>query len=108
MSAKKIIDFDFTLTDYCLKLNKYVRLSSDCGPCLDTYFMETRYGLSTREINLYHELTTDSWSGDIIEFGEWRELEWYEVEQVKLFLEEKGYLSDEGHNTDDTQQSIGQ
>lgn len=103
-----MVNFDFTLTDYCLKLDQYVRLYSDCSPYLDTYFMETHYGLSTREIILYHELTTDSWSGDIIEFGEWRDLEWYEVEQVKLFLEEKGYLSDEGRNTDDTQQPVGQ
>ena len=103
-----MVNFDFTLTDYCLKLNMYVRMYSDCNACIDTYFMETHYGLSTREISLYHELTTDSWSGDIIEFGEWRDLEWYEVEQVKSFLEEKGYLSDEGCDVNDTQQSVRQ
>ena len=103
-----MVNFDFTITDYCLKLNTYARLYSDCSPYLDTYFMETHYGLSTREISLYHELTTDSWSGDIIEFGEWRDLEWYEVEQVKSFLEEKGYLSDEGCDVNYTQQSVRQ
>ena len=103
-----MVNFDFTLTDYCLKLNMYVRMYSDCNAWIDTYFMETHYGLSTREISLYHELTTDSWSGDIIEFGEWRDLEWYEVEQVRLFLEEKGYLSDEGCDINNTQQSVRQ
>lgn len=107
MPVKKFIDFDFALAN-CLKLNEYVRFYSDCSPYLDTYFMETYYGLSTREITLYHELATDSWFGNIIRFGEWEELEWYEVEQVKLFLKEKGYLSNEGCNINDTQQPVGQ
>lgn len=58
------------------------------------YSLETRYGLSTREITLYHLIdpADDQWWGNIIEFGEWRDLEWYEIEQCKEFLKEKGYL----------------
>ena len=73
---------------------------------MDIYELKTRYGLSTREITIYHELglhpTRNKWRGDMIAFGEWRDLDEEEIEQVKLFLEEKGYLSDEGRNTNDT------
>lgn len=56
--------------------------------------LETRYGFSTREISLYHHINSqnDSWRGDIIEFGEWRDLDTDEIEQCKEFLKEKGYL----------------
>ena len=79
---------------------------------MDIYELKTRYGLSTREVTVYHELglhpTRNKWDGDIIAFGEWWDLDEEEIEQVKKFLEEKGYLSNEGRNTDDTQQPIGQ
>lgn len=79
---------------------------------MDIYELKTRYGLSTREVTVYHELglhpTRNEWSGDMIAFGEWLDLDEEEIEKVKQFLEEKGYLSDEGRDTDDTQQSIGQ
>lgn len=101
----KIIDKNFKGG---LHFNDQTTICKDCIPYLIIYGLKTRYGLSTREISLYHELTTDSWSGNIIEFGEWRELEWYEVEQAKQFLEEKGYLLDEGCDINDTQQSVRQ
>ena len=79
---------------------------------MDIYELKTRYGLSTREITIYHELglhpTRNKWRGDMIAFGEWWDLDEEEIEQVKQFLKEKGYLSDEGRNTNDTQQSVGQ
>ena len=81
---------------------------ADCVPHIDLYMVEMYSGLSTRKINLYHRLTDDSWSGDVIEFGEWRNLEPHEIEQIKQYIEEKGYLSNEGCDTDDTQQSSGQ
>lgn len=59
---------------------------------MDIYELETRYGCSTREISLTYFQTRRLWKGDIIEFGEWRDLEWYEIEQCKEFLKEKGYL----------------
>ena len=79
---------------------------------MDIYELKTRYGLSTREITIYHELgldpTRNKWRGDMIAFGEWWDLDEEEIEQVKQFLKEKGYLSNEGRDTDDTQQSVGQ
>ena len=79
---------------------------------MDIYELKTRYGLSTREITIYHELglhpTRNKWRGDMIAFGEWWDLDEEEVEQAKQFLEEKGYLSNERCDTDDTQQSVGQ
>ena len=79
---------------------------------MDIYELKTRYGCSTREVTVYHELglhpTRNKWSGDMIAFGEWCDLDEEEIEQVKQFLEEKGYLSDEGCDTNDTQQSVGQ
>lgn len=76
------------------------------------YDLKTRYGLSTREITIYHELglhpTRNKWRGDMIAFGEWWDLDEEEVEQARKFLEEKGYLSNERCDTDDTQQSVGQ
>lgn len=79
---------------------------------MDIYELKTRYGLSTREVTVYHELglhpTRNEWHGYIIAFGEWWDLDKEEIEQVKQFLEEKGYLSNEGRDTDDTQQPVGQ
>ena len=79
---------------------------------MDIYDLKTRYGLSTREITIYHELglhpTRNKWRGDMIAFGEWWDLDEEEVEQARKFLEEKGYLSNERCDTDDTQQSVGQ
>lgn len=79
---------------------------------MDIYDLKTRYGLSTREITIYHELglhpTRNEWRGDMIAFGEWWDLDEEEVEQARKFLEERGYLKHEGCDTDDTQQSVGQ
>lgn len=79
---------------------------------MDIYELKTRYGLSTREINIYHEIglnpTRNKWRGDMIAFGEWRDLDEEEVEQARKFLEERGYLKHERCDTDDTQQSVGQ
>lgn len=76
------------------------------------YDLKTRYGLSTREITIYHELglhpTRNKWRGDMIAFGEWCYLDEEEVEQARKFLEERGYLKHERCDTDDTQQSVGQ
>lgn len=78
---------------------------------MDIYELKTRYGLSTREVTVYHELglhpTRNEWHGDMIAFGEWLDLDEEEIEQVKLFLEEKGYLSYEGRDINNTQQSVG-
>lgn len=63
---------------------------------MDLWDLVTRYGCSTREITIYHELGVDpycnEWCGDIIEFGEYRYLDKGEVEHCKGFLKEKGYL----------------
>lgn len=79
---------------------------------MDIYELKTRYGCSTREVTVYHELglhpTRNKWSGDMIAFGEWWNLDEEEVEQVKQFLEEKGYLSNEGCDINDKQQPVGQ
>lgn len=79
---------------------------------MDIYELKTHCGLSTREVTVYHELglhpTRNKWSGDIIAFGEWWDLDEGEVEQIKQFLEEKGYLSDEGCDVNDMQQSVRQ
>lgn len=76
------------------------------------YDLKTRYGLSTREITIYHELglhpTRNKWRGDMIAFGEWWDLDEEEVEQARKFLDERGYLKYERCNIDDTQQSVGQ
>ena len=79
---------------------------------MDIYDLKTHYGLSTREITIYHELgihpTRNEWRGDMIAFGEWWDLDEEEVEQARKFLEERGYLKHERCDTDDTQQSVGQ
>ena len=59
---------------------------------MDIYELETRYGCSTREISLTYLQTSRVWKGDIIEFGERRNLDKDEIEQCKEFLKEKGYL----------------
>lgn len=75
---------------------------------MDIYELKTRYGCSTREVTLYHDLDLHKWSGDMIAFGEWWDLDEEEVEQARKFLEERGYVRYEGCNTNDTQQSVGQ
>ena len=94
------------------EVEKYTFYRANEEYLMDIYELKTRYGLSTREVTVYHELglhpTRNKWSGDIIAFGEWWDLDEEEVEQVKQFLEEKGYLSNEGRNFNDTQQSSGQ
>lgn len=79
---------------------------------MDIYELKTRYGLSTRAITIYHELglhpTRNKWSGDMIAFGEWWDLDEEEIEQARKFLEERGFLSNEGRDANDTQQSVGQ
>ena len=78
---------------------------------IDIYNLETRYGLSTREVTVCHSYggdTEDKWYGDMIAFGEQWNIDEEEVEQARKFLEERGYLKHEGRDTDDTQQSVGQ
>lgn len=91
MPVKKIIDSKFQGGLHFDDTTKVSRAPMDAAGYSWVYSLETRYGLSTREVNLYH-LGDDDWSGNVIEFGEWRELEWYEIEQAKNFLKEKGYL----------------
>lgn len=55
------------------------------------YYLETRYGISTREIFVVL-WANGEWTGDIIEFGEWRNLDEDEIQQCKEFLKERGYL----------------
>lgn len=82
-----VLDDRTKITSHTLSSNNY---------CMDIYELETRYGCSTREVTVYHELglnpTRNTWRGDMIAFGEWRDLDEDEVEQAKRFLEEKGYL----------------
>lgn len=91
MSVKKIIDPKFQGGLHFDDTTKVSRAPMDATGYSWVYSLETRYGLSTREVNLYH-LGDDDWSGNVVEFGEWRYLEWYEIEQAKNFLKEKGYL----------------
>lgn len=82
-----VLDDRTKIESYTLSDNNYI---------MDIYELETRYGCSTREVTVYHELglnpTRNTWRGDTIEFGEWRDLDEDEVEQAKNFLKEKGYL----------------
>lgn len=91
MPVKKIVDPKFPGG---LRFNDTTKISKkpmDATGYSWAFHLETRYGLSTREVNFYY-LGDDGCSGNVIEFGEWRELEWYEIEQAKNFLKEKGYL----------------
>ena len=94
------------------EVEKYTFYRTSEEYLMDIYDLKTRYGLSTREITIYHELglnpTRNKWRGDMIAFGEWWDLDEEEVEQARKFLEERGYLKHEGCDTDDTQQSVGQ
>lgn len=78
----------------------------------DIYKLKTRYVCSTRKVTIYHELglhpTLNKWSGDMIAFGEWWNLDEEEVEQARKFLEEKGYVRHERCDINDTQQSVEQ
>lgn len=91
MPVKKIIDPKFQGGLHFDDTTEISKESMDATGCSWAFHLETRYGLSTREVTLYY-LWDDEWSGNVIEFGEWRELEWYEIEQTKQFLKEKGYL----------------
>lgn len=77
------------------KISKQSLYSGDLS-VMDSWDLVTRYGCSTREITIYHLLVVDpyknEWSGDIIEFGEFRYLNQDEIQQCKEFLKEKGYL----------------
>lgn len=95
--VKKIVDPNFKGGLHFSDDTK-ISWNMDSDGFLIVYKLETRYGLSTREVTLqnltYYQDSTyyDDWSGSVIEFGEWRELEWYEIEQAKSFLKAKGYL----------------
>ena len=93
------------------KIDTYTIYETGTNHKIDIYNLETRYGLSTREVTVCHSYggdAEDEWYGDMIAFGEQWNIDEEEVEQAKQFLEEKGYLSNEGRNADDTQQSVGQ
>lgn len=82
------------MTDAGLVLNDQTEISYqsvDNGWC-NVYHLNTRYGLSTREILLWRHFDDSYWNGWIIEFGTWRDLDEDEIEQCKEFLKEKGYL----------------
>lgn len=94
MPVKKIIDPNFKGG---IHFNDKSAISWDISDdgFMRVYHIDTRYGFSSREITLYNlngPLGDDAWQGNVIEFGEWRDLEWYEIEQCKEFLTEKGYL----------------
>lgn len=94
MPVKKIIDPNFKGG---IHFNDKSTISWDISDdgFMRVYHIDTRYGLSSREITLYNlngPLGDDAWQGNVIEFGEWRDLEWYEIEQCKAFLKKKGYL----------------
>ena len=89
-----MVDAGLVLDDRT-KISKHSLYGGDLS-VMDSWDLVTRYGCSTREITIYHLLVVDpcrnEWSGDIIEFGEWRNLDKDEIEQCKEFLKEKGYL----------------
>lgn len=89
--VKKIVDPNFKGGLHFSDDTKISR-NIDSDGFMIVYNLETRYGLSTREVTLQKLTHYDDWSGNVIEFGEWRELEWYEIEQAKSFLKTKGYL----------------
>ena len=94
MAVKKIIDPKFQGGIHFNDKSTISWNTSDDG-FMTVYHIDTRYGLSSREITLYNltgALGDDDWNGSVIEFGEWRDLEWYEIEQCKEFLKERGYL----------------
>lgn len=84
------------MTDDKLVLDDRTKIywGSSNGGRFYAYTLETRYGISTREINLYHNLLDgeDQWYGDMIAFGENWNLDADEIEQCREFLREKGYL----------------
>lgn len=62
-------------------------------PTLNVYNIEYRTILGTKEITIYEHLEgAHTWSGDILEYGEWRELDLDELDYCIEFLKEKGYL----------------
>lgn len=93
MPVKKIIDSKFQGGLHFDDTTKISKEPMDATGYSWVYSLETRYGLSTREVTLYYiDPINDDWLGNVVEFGEWRYLEWYEIEQAKNFLKEKGYL----------------
>lgn len=56
----------------------------------ETYYVISRYGCSTREVSLYKDSKDDKWTGDIIEFGEWYDLDDEDVAEVINFIKEIG------------------
>ena len=93
MPVKKTVDPKFRGGLYFNDATKISKNPMDATGYSWVYSLKTRYGFSTREVTLYCVDPIDNdWSGNVIEFGEWRDLEWYEIEQCKEFLKEKGYL----------------
>lgn len=56
----------------------------------ETYYVISRYLCSTREVSLYKDSKDGKWAGDIIEFGEWYNLDDEDVAEVIDFIKEIG------------------
>lgn len=71
----------------------YCDLHTEGRIYMTIYNLDTRYGASTREVTIYHDLDKDAWSGDISEFGTWYKLDKEDVEQARKFIEEKTHAT---------------
>lgn len=49
---------------------------------------EHRWGLSTREIDILHDVDEDGWSGNMIAFGEWIDFDEDDLAWIKNWLHE--------------------
>ena len=47
-----------------------------------TYSIEYKSFLGTKDITIYHDSVLNTWDGDIIEYGEWRDLEDDEIMDI--------------------------
>lgn len=59
---------------------------------LYVYYLDCDWKGIHRKITLYLEMIYLEWSGAVDENGDWRYLTWFEIEQAKHFLAEKGIL----------------
>ena len=47
-----------------------------------TYSIERKRPSSTSDITIYHDTVLNIWDGDIIEYGDWRDLEYDEIMDI--------------------------